>query len=145
MCEIFDKPIHQWIIELFANYLSTKTKDESKKLGYRFILPIVDTIGSSGKTIISQLFSYHLEFSNYLVITYISGAKDTQEILRAVSTNKRSLISLDFVRLILGGHKKSVRHYTKIKRKTKKRIKTKSKEPSEGNKSPCTVKKKDTS
>ena len=108
MCKIFDKSIHQWIIELFANYLSIKTKDESKKLGYRLILPIVDSIGSSGKTIISQLFSYHLEFSNYLVIPYISVAKDTQELLRAVSTNKKSLIFLDFVRIIIGRHKKNV-------------------------------------
>ena len=44
MCEIFDKPIHPWMIELFANYLSIKQNDEFKKLGYRSILLIVDTI-----------------------------------------------------------------------------------------------------
>ena len=138
MCEIFDKPIHQWMIKLFANYLSVKPNDEFKKLGYRSILFIVDTIGSFGKMIISQF--YQLELSNYLVMNYIPEAKASQEILRAVSTNKKFLSFLNFVRTVFGGPEQNVGYYTKIERKTQKMIRAKAKEPFEGNKIPYTLK-----
>ena len=82
------------MVELFVTYLSTKLNEKSKKLGYRAILFIVDIIGSSGKTIRSQLLFYRLNLSNYLVINYIPGAKIIQELLRAVAINKNPLFHL---------------------------------------------------
>ena len=63
-----------------------------------------------------------------------------QELLRAVSTNKKFLIFLDFVRTVLGGLEQNARYYAKIKRKIQERIKVKAKEPSEGNKPHYTFK-----
>ena len=85
LCNIFNKKMYKWIINILRNSLSLK----DVPIDHRKIILLIATKSGTGKPISRQIISYYLTLANYVLFSEMPDPKFTQQLIASVFMRER--------------------------------------------------------